>query len=54
MGKSTLIEAIAIYLGFNAEGGIKHYNFSSKETHSDLHAHIKITKGFRRLKDGFF
>lgn len=27
MGKSTLIEALAIYMGYNAEGGSKHYNF---------------------------
>jgi predicted ATPase len=54
MGKSTLIEAIAIHLGFNAEGGSKHYNFTTQNSHSELHSHIRITKGYRRLRDGFF
>jgi predicted ATPase len=53
-GKSTLIEALAINLGFNAEGGSKNFNFSTQNSHSDLHANIQITKSHRRLKDGFF
>lgn len=53
-GKSTLIEAIAVYLGFNAEGGSKNFNFKSKETHSSLHEYLSITKGFKKMKDGFF
>ena len=28
MGKSTLIEAIAVASGFNAEGGTKNFNFN--------------------------
>ncbi|WP_235527362.1 AAA family ATPase [Pedobacter sp. Leaf41] len=54
VGKSTLIEAIAVNLGFNAEGGSKNFNFSTKETHSDLHSRMKITKSFKQVKDGFF
>ncbi len=52
-GKSTLIEAIAVAYGFNAEGGSKNFHFSTNATHSDLCKHIKISKrGF--AKDGFF
>ena len=29
MGKSTLIEAIAVASGFNAEGGTKNFNFKT-------------------------
>lgn len=54
MGKSTLLEAIAIAYGFNPEGGSINFNFSTKESHSDLHNHIRIAKGIQRPKDGFF
>lgn len=53
-GKSTILEAIAVAYGFNAEGGTKNFNFSSKETHSELHEYIKIVKGANSPKDGFF
>lgn len=53
-GKSTLLEAIAVSYGFNAEGGTKNFNFSSKETHSNLHDYITVVKGVKRPKDGFF
>ncbi len=52
-GKSTLIEAIAVAYGFNAEGGSKNFAFSTNETHSELYKHLKVSKrGF--AKDGFF
>lgn len=53
-GKSTLLEAIAVAYGFNAEGGTKNFSFSSKETHSNLHDYMTVVKGVRRPKDGFF
>ena len=53
-GKSTLLEAIAVGCGFNPEGGSKNFNFSSRETHSNLHQYITVVKGIRRPKDGFF
>lgn len=54
LGKSTLIEAIATKLGFNAEGGSKHFNFKTRQTESDLNKYIKIIKGLYRAKDGYF
>ena len=52
-GKSTLLEAIAVAYGFNAEGGSKNFNFSTNATHSELCEHISIAKrGYAR--DGFF
>lgn len=53
-GKSTLLEAIAVGCGFNPEGGSKNFNFSSRETHSNLNQYITVVKGIRRPKDGFF
>lgn len=54
MGKSTLIEAIAIASGFNAEGGTKNFKFSTKNSHSELHEFVKTSRGTKRHKDGFF
>lgn len=53
-GKSTLLEAIAVSVGFNAEGGTKNFNFATDETHSDLCQYLTVCKGVKRPKDGFF
>lgn len=53
-GKSTLLEAIAVSLGFNAEGGTKNFRFGTRTSHSELHAYLRISKGIRRPRDGFF
>ncbi|KLU63360.1 DNA replication and repair protein RecF [Peptococcaceae bacterium CEB3] len=53
-GKSTILEAIAVAYGFNAEGGTRNFNFSSRATHSELNNYIRIVKGTKRPRDGFF
>lgn len=53
-GKSTILEAIAVAYGFNPEGGTKNFNFSTNATHSVLYEHIRLVKGIKRPKDGFF
>lgn len=53
-GKSTLLEAIAVSLGFNAEGGSKNFSFGTRASHSDLHRYLRIAKGLRRPRDGYF
>lgn len=53
-GKSTILEAIATAYGFNPEGGTKNFNFSSMNTHSDLYRYIKLVKGLKKPRDGFF
>jgi predicted ATPase len=53
-GKSTLIEAIAIACGFNAEGGSNNFAFSTRASHSDLHKYLRIVRGIRRPKTGYF
>ena len=52
-GKSTLMEAIAVALGFNPEGGSRHFNFSTNDTHSCLGEHLRIAKG-ALPRDSFF
>ena len=53
-GKSTLLEAMAVSLGFNPEGGSRSFNFGTRESHSELHRFLRIAKGYRRHRDGFF
>ena len=53
-GKSTLVEAIAVAAGFNAEGGTKNFNFATRRSESELHDALRLTRGIRREKDGFF
>ena len=54
VGKSTLLEAIAVAAGFNAEGGSMNSMFATVETHSPLHGYLTLVRGTRRPKDGFF
>ncbi len=54
MGKSTLLEAIAVAIGFNPEGGTFNFNFSTYDSHSELEQYIKLAKGVFRPEDGFF
>ena len=53
-GKSTLLEAIALKLGFNAEGGGRNFNFTTRDTHSNLHEFIRIERGFSHATDNYF
>lgn len=53
-GKSTLLEAIAVGMGFNAEGGSRNFHFSTMDSHSELHNYVRLAKGIRRPRDGYF
>ena len=53
-GKSTLLEAIAVAYGFNPEGGTKNYSFSTYDSHSKLYEAMRVAKGFRKAKWGYF
>ena len=53
-GKSTLLEAIAVAYGFNAEGGSQNYRFSTYDDVSGLHEAIHITRGYRQRNSGYF
>lgn len=52
-GKSTLLEAVAVACGFNAEGGSRNFSFSTNDTHSELYKALRVV---RRAypRDGFF
>jgi predicted ATPase len=53
-GKSTLLEALAIAIGLNAEGGSRNMLFYTKESHSKLCDYLRVTRGTRRPRDGYF
>jgi predicted ATPase len=53
-GKSTLVEAIAVAAGFNAEGGTKNFGFATRRSESELCRHLRLTRSPRRARDGFF
>lgn len=52
-GKSTITEAIAIHSGFNAEGGSKNFQFTTRDTLYELAEYLTISKK-AYPKDGFF
>jgi len=54
VGKSTLMEAVAVAYGFNPEGGSRNFTFSTRSTHSELHEYVRLARGVRKPKDGFF
>lgn len=53
-GKSTLLEAMAIACGFNPEGGTKNYSFSTYDSHSELYDAIRVVRGSRKARRGYF
>ncbi len=53
-GKSTILEALAIGLGFNAEGGTTNFNFALRPSESSLHGAIRLMKTPYKPSTGFF
>jgi predicted ATPase len=54
-GKSTLLEAVAVRLGFNPEGGSGDLRFATvQESHSGLSEYVELVPGCGRADDGFF
>lgn len=53
-GKSTILEAIALACGFNAEGGTINFNFATRRSESPLHQCIHLDRAPRRPRTGFF
>ena len=53
-GKSTLLEALAVSYGFNPEGGTKNYSFSTFDSHSELNQHMRLVKGPKKARWGYF
>ncbi|WKS97426.1 AAA family ATPase [Gallibacterium anatis] len=53
IGKSTIMESLAVHLGCPAEGGSKNFKFSTENTHLQI-PDIVVKKGIKFPKDVFF
>lgn len=53
-GKSTLVEALAVAAGFNAEGGSQSFRFATRATESGLGDHLVLRWGAAKPRTGFF
>src|SRR5688572_8827313 len=53
-GKSTVLEALALGLGFGPEGGTKNVQFRTAESVSALHKTLRLTRGPPIPSDGYF
>ena len=53
-GKSTVLEAIAVAMGFGPEGGTKNVQFSTADSTSQLHTLLRPSRSSRKPKDGYF
>ena len=53
-GKSTLLEALAMSVDLNAEGGSRNFNFATRASHSDLDACLRVGRAASRARDSYF
>jgi predicted ATPase len=53
-GKSTVMEGIAVALGFGAEGGTKNVQFRTADSISPLHDSLRLARGVPAPRDGYF
>jgi predicted ATPase len=53
-GKSTILEAIAVSVGFNAEDGTRNVSFANRRSESELDGYRRAIRGSQRWRDGFF
>jgi predicted ATPase len=54
VGKSTILETLALHLGLNLEGGSGHVDFVTKNTHLDLSECSSIIRESSRPRQSFF
>lgn len=53
-GKSTILEALALALGFSEEGGTRNVVLNSASSASALHESLRVIKNFKKPKDYYF
>lgn len=53
-GKSTLIESIALRLGFGIEGGTKNVQIKTHDNASPLFEYLKLVKSYKKPTDYYF
>lgn len=53
-GKSTILEGLALALGFSEEGGTRNVLLNSASSASCLHESLRVIKSFKKPKDYYF
>ncbi len=53
-GKSTMLEALAVANGLNAEGGSRNIQFSTRKSHSELYKSLRLEKFHALIPDAWF
>lgn len=53
-GKSTVLEAIALKLGYSPEGGTKNVRLQTTESVSPLHHALRLARSHGKPQDGYF
>jgi predicted ATPase len=53
-GKSTVLEGLALALGFGSEGGTKNVQFRTADSVSPLHEVLRLARGVPQPEDGYF
>ena len=53
-GKSTVLEGLAVALGFGSEGGTKSVQFRTADSVSPLHESLRLARGVPKPTDGYF
>ncbi|MEB5475987.1 AAA family ATPase [Acinetobacter pollinis] len=54
IGKSTLLESLAIKLGCPAEGGSRNFQYKTEDTHFEATEHLRLIKTGKLISDIFF
>jgi predicted ATPase len=54
MGKSTLLEALAVSVDLNPKGGSRNFNFATRASHSELNACLRVAKTVSMARDSYF
>ncbi len=54
MGKSTLLEALAVCCGLNPEGGSRNFNFATRASHSPLDECLRLSRAPGLPGDSYF
>ncbi len=53
-GKSTVLEAIALALGYSPEGGTRNVQLETTKSVSSLYESIGLVQSYRKPRDGYF
>jgi predicted ATPase len=53
-GKSTLLEALAVSLGLNPEGGSRNFNFATRASHSNLDDYLRVARTLSPARNSHF